>query len=432
MRNALLRFGSMNGLKFNCNMAELEKKPRILLINGYVYLPGEGGYKRTLYLFNMMKAQGYKVTLLTGDFNHYAKKVRDIDKFRLEYPDFNDIEILHMPPYEKNVSVGRWKSGNVWANNVNNWLKDNYNGYDLIYAHMPDIPTILKIKQLCQDKSLKLVIDIRDLWPEVFRVLLKREWLYKLITYPIKKRADKCYAAADELFAVSEEYLQRGLSVNTKSKNPIAVYIGATFDRFYDGIEKYAGIIKKGEDEIWVTYAGTLGSTYDLYTLLDAAAEIKRRGYDKILFKILGQGPESDKLKEYALSKQIKNVEFVGFLEYEKMAAYLSKSDMTINSVKRRASQSIINKVADYFAAGIPCLNGSLCKEMQRLIEDYNAGLNFEPENMNSLVDSILSIVERPELAKEYGQNAKKLASEKFDRSITYHNILNRLDALMS
>lgn len=412
-------------------MAELRKKPRILLINGYIYLPGEGGYKRTLYLFNLMKAKGYQATLLTGDFNHYAKKVRDVEKFRLEYPDFNDIEIVHMPSYEKNVSIRRWYSGNVWAKNVYNWLQLNYSRYDMIYAHMPDIPTILKIKTLCQEKGLKLVIDIRDLWPEVFRVLLKKEWLYKLITYPIKKRADKCYAAADELFAVSEEYLQRGLSVNKKSKNPVAVYIGATFDRFYDGIEKYAGLFDKGEDEIWVTYAGTLGSTYDLYTLLDAAAEIKRRGYDKILFKILGQGPESDKLKVYALSKQIDNIEFVGFLEYEKMAAYLSKSDMTINSVKRRASQSIINKVADYFAAGIPCLNGSLCKEMQRLIENYNAGLNFEPENMDSLVDAVLYIVENPKVAKEYGQNAQKLASEKFDRSITYNKILEHLDALM-
>ena len=412
-------------------MAELRKKPRILLINGYIYLPGEGGYKRTLYLFNLMKAKGYHATLLTGDFNHYAKKVRDVEKFRLEYPDFNDIEIVHMPAYTKNVSFGRWKSGNVWAKNVYNWLNEHYQNYDLVYANMPDIPTILKIKDLCHNKGLKLIIDIRDLWPEVFRVLLKKEWMYKIVTYPIKKRADRCYASSAELMAVSNEYLQRGLSVNNKAKNRTAVYIGATFDRFYSGIEKYASTIEKKEGETWVTYAGTLGSTYDLYTLLDAAAVIQKKGDLHIVFKILGQGPEGEGLKNYASEKNLKNVDFVGFVDYEKMAAYLSKSDMTINSVKRRASQSIINKVADYFAAGIPCLNGSLCLEMRQLIDNYQAGLNFEPEDVDSLVNAILQIDTDKERARMLGVNAKRLAKEKFDRSVTYHQIIELIDSMV-
>lgn len=412
-------------------MADNMKKPRVLLVNGFIYLPGEGGYKRTLYLFNMMRGLGYNVTLLTGDFNHYAKTVRNVEKFRRDYPDFTDIEIIHMPPYEKNVSFARWHSGNVWAKNVNNWLKKNYQHYDLVYAHMPDIPTILRIKGLCQSKGLKLVIDVRDLWPEVFRVLLKKEWMYKIVTYPIKKRADRCYASADELMAVSNEYLQRGLAVNTKAKNRTAVYIGATFDRFYSGIEKYAPSIEKKEGETWVTYAGTLGSTYDLYTLLDAAAVIQQKGDMHIVFKILGQGPEVEGLKNYASEKNLKNVDFVGFVDYEKMAAYLSKSDMTINSVKRRASQSIINKVADYFAAGIPCLNGSLCQEMRQLIDSYQAGLNFEPEDVDSLLSAILTIDTDKEQAKLFGANAKRLAKEKFDRSVTYHQIIELIDSMI-
>lgn len=410
-------------------MTNNNMKPRVLFINGYIYLPGEGGYKRTLYLFNMMKNLGYQVTLLTGDFNHYAKTVRDVEKFRKDYPDFKDIEIVHMPPYDKNVSISRWKSGNVWARNVDNWLKDNYERYDLVYAHMPDIPTILKIKDLCQTKDLKLIIDVRDLWPEVFRVLLKKEWLYKLCTYPIKRRADKCYAAADELMAVSNEYLQRGLSVNTRAKNRNAVYIGATFDRFYSGIEKYGSQIEKNDGETWVTYAGTLGSTYDLYTLLDAANALQKEGHKHVRFKILGQGPEEENLKRYAAERELWNVDFVGFVDYEKMAAYLSKSDMTVNSVKRRASQSIINKVADYFAAGIPCLNGSLCQEMRDLIDDYHVGINFEPENIESLLGAILKIDENKELAKQMGDNAKILAKEKFDRSVTYKQIIHLIDS---
>lgn len=408
-----------------------KKKPRVLFINGAVYLPGEGGYKRTLYLFNMMKNMNYQVTLLTSDFNHYAKKVRDVKKFREDYPDYKDIEILHVIPYEKNISVQRWWSGKGWTRVVTKWVMENYQNYDIVYASMPDPDTIQNVAKICSEHGLKLVVDVRDLWPEVFRILLKKEWLYNILMNHMKKKADKCYAAADELVAVSNEYLQRALQTNSKSTHPTVVYIGAIFDKFYDGIKKYAQQIEKKEDETWVTYAGTLGSTYDLYTLMDAAAVLQKDGHNHIVFKILGQGPERDSLKHYVEGKKLRNVDFVGFVDYDKMAAYLSKSDMTINSVKRRASQSIINKVADYFAAGVPCLNGSMCQEMRDLIDNYKVGLNFEPENVQSLVDAILKINSDKEMAQIYGQNAKKLAKEKFDRSVTYHQIIHLLDVMM-
>ena len=103
---------------------------------------------------------------------------------------------------------------------------------------------------------------------------------------------------------------------------------------------------------------------------------------------------------------------------------------MTINSVKRRASQSIINKVADYFAAGVPCLNGTLCQEMKDLIVNYRAGLNFEPENVDSLVHAILEMEGDKQIAKEYGENAKRLAKEKFDRKETYPQIIRLIDTI--
>ena len=408
-----------------------QKKPRVLFVNGYIYVPGEGGYKRTLYLFNMMKSMGYECTLLTSDFNHYAKKKRNTEEFYKKYPDFKDIVMLSMNAYEKNISIKRWWAGYSWSKRVKLWFEQNWRKYDVVYMHMPDANSILNIKPICDAHKIKMAVDVRDLRPEGLRVVFKKEWLYNMLTFPMKKKADKAYACADQMIAVSNEYLQRGMSVNNKSKDPVAVFIGAIFDKFYSGIEKNASKIDKREEDIWVTYAGTLGSTYDLYTMLDAAKVLQDEGKKEIVFKILGQGPEAESLKQYTAERGLNNVDFVGFVDYEMMAAYLSKSDMTVNSVKRRASQSIINKVADYFAAGIPCLNGSICKEMQDLITDWKAGINYEPEDVNSFVNAIKTIIENPEMAAEFGANAKRLAAEKFDRSISYKEIIRRLDNLV-
>lgn len=405
-----------------------KKKLRVLFYNSAVYLPGEGGYKRTMYLFDMMREMGYDVTLVTSDFNHYSKQKRDIEKFRAEYPEYSRIVILPAVPYKKNISLKRWLSGRLYKRTFIKWFKQNHQNYDLVYTNMPGAETNIAMSKICKRNNIKMIIDVRDLRPEVFRILLKKEWLYNIVTYGMKLKANRAYNVADELLAVSEEYLQRGLMANNHCKNPKAIYIGAILDKFYNGIEKYASEIEKSDGEIWATYAGTLGSTYDLYTLIDVAHSLLIKGYYQIKFKILGQGPESESLKQYAKSLGVNNVDFVGFVDYERMAAYLSKSDMTINSLKARASQSIINKVADYFAAGIPILNGSLCKEMQYLVDYYKTGVNFQPENVESLESAILHVINNSEVSNTYGENAKKLALEKFDRKTSYLEIIKTIE----
>ena len=403
-----------------------QKKRRVLLVNNSVYLPGEGGYKRTMYMFDMMKRMGYPVSLVTGDFNHYKKKERNIEEFQKNYPEYRDIIFLHMPCYKKNISLKRYYSEKYWSRQFKKWFRVNANNYDVVF--FSDIDYNLPVDKICNKHNIKKIVDIRDLRPEAFRVVVKNELLYKILFFPMKCKANKAYSCADEFVAVSKEYLERGLIANNKSKDPAVVYLGSTLEKFFSGVEEYADEIFKTKGEIWVTYAGTLGESYDLITLIDAAKKIEDIYGQRVRFNILGQGPDEEKLKKHLLSVGAQNVEFVGFLPYEKMAAFLSKSDITVNAVKKNASQSIINKVADYFAAGIPMLNSCTCKEQQDMVSENRVGINYEAENAESLVEAISKLIEDPSLCEEYGMNAKKLALQKFDRRTSYLEILKRID----
>ena len=398
---------------------------RVLLVNASIYLPGEGGYKRTLYMFDMMRRAGYDVTLITGDFNHYKKETRDIAAFRKEYPDYGGIEFLHMPPYKKNICLKRIFAEKSWARNLGKWFKKNYSRFDVVF--FSDIDYVYPVMKTCKKHGIGTIVDIRDLRPEAFKVVVRNEFLYNLLFWGMKIKADKGYAFPDELTAVSREYLDRGLRVNKKSKDPCVVYLGSTLERFDDGVAKYAAEFGKKDGEFRITYAGTLGESYDIATLIKAAAEIGKE-YDNVTFKILGQGPDLEKLENLRDEEKDGNVEFVGFLPYEKMAAYLSKSDVTVNAVKKTASQSIINKVADYFAAGIPMLNGCACKEQRDMVEEYNVGLNYEPEDVGDLVAKIKELIANDDERKVMGENARKLALEKFDRKTSYKELLKRID----
>lgn len=406
-----------------------ETEKTVVLINGAMYLPGEGGYKRTMFLFDMMRKQGHSPILLTSDFNHYKKAVRNIDDFRKSNPDYSDIEFVHMRSYQKNQSLKRLLAEGDWTREVTKWVEENAGHIDVIMISMPDINTINNIHNICQKNNISLVIDVRDLRPESLRIVFGNELIYKIVTFKMKRDADRAYACADKLFAVSEEYLERGTVNDTHAKYRKAVYIGAVLEKFALGVDKYKNEIEKPDNELWITYAGTLGASYDLKTAIDAVAQLEEKEYcgKKIRLMVLGQGPERGTLESHVKDIGAKNVTFVGFVDYERMAAYLSKSDLTINAVKRKGSQSIINKVADYFAAGIPMLNGCVCKEQQEMVDRYEVGINYEPENVNELIIAIEELARNPERCAYMGLNAKRLASDKFDRRKTYQEIIDQL-----
>jgi glycosyltransferase involved in cell wall biosynthesis len=293
---------------------------------------------------------------------------------------------------------------------------------------MPEIPTKLEIQSILKEKQIPLIIDVRDLRPEALRIIFKKEALYTVLTYSMRRKADLAYASADELVAVSKEYLDRALSVNTKAKNPKVVYIGLDIDKFDKGVLENKDKIPNSEDVYWLIYAGTLGASYDLDTVLYAMKRLSELGYGDIKLRILGQGPYEQKLRSICNQKSICNVEFLGFVEYSVMAAYLALSDIAINAVKFRGSQSIINKVADYLAAGIPMLNSCVKPEMKKLIDENGVGINYDPEDANGLVAAIISLYEDNEKSKKMGIRARRLAEEKFDRKKTYLTLIDTIE----
>ena len=48
--------------------------------------------------------------------------------------------------------------------------------------------------------------------------------------------------------------------------------------------------VNKNEGEFWVGYAGTIGTSYDIETMVLAGEELARRSRDHIRIKILGGG----------------------------------------------------------------------------------------------------------------------------------------------
>lgn len=379
----------------------------------------ESSNNRFNYLAECLSKE-YEVKLVTSSFSHRDK----VQRVELKTEDQKyGTKLIYEPSYQKNISLKRlFISHRVMADNLRKYLQ-TCDQPDMVYCAIPSINVSEVVSEYAQKYRIPFVIDVQDLWPEAYRLVLKSKKLYDLATGKMKKRIDKVYEAADLIVAVSDSYAERAKSVNTKCHNPITVYLGTESTIFDSDVQKYTPKYSKPNNEFWVGYCGTLGHSYDLTIVMEAMRTLADRGVGNIRFIAIGSGPLEERFKRQAKELGIPCT-FTGKLPYGQMCAQLSQCDIAVNPITKGAAQSIINKHADYAMAGLPVVNTQECKEYQTLLKKYYCGINCEPNSVGQVAEAILLLLKDRKMCEKMQRNARKMGEEKFDRSKTYGEIL--------
>lgn len=394
---------------------------RVLVVAAYSQLPGEVGFSRYYYIAEQLAQRGCDVTFVTSKFRHYDKTHRTT--FLPRVSDTLKVVLLDELGYKKNIGLKRIISHKHLAFNLKQFLNKNKKAFDVVYVGIPVPELGIVAAKYAKNACVPFVIDVMDIWPEAMKMVFNYPILSDILFYSLKQRINKVYSAADIVFGVSQTYVDRAMSVNKKATHAEAVFIGT--DLFYfdqlasqniDGVEKLEG-------EFWITYIGTLGHSYDIKTLI-YAVDLLRKKYElsDIKLMVLGDGPLRKEFESLANQLQI-NVEFTGFLDYSTMIRYLKRSDVAVNSIRKNAAQSIVTKVGDYMAAGLPILNGSMNAEFVSMVDTNGIGINYKPEQPESLACAIYELYSNIDLRKQMGLNSRRLAEDKFDRGKSYQAI---------
>ena len=380
------------------------------------------------YLANLLHDNEFDVTLFTSNFNHIAKKHVSGDIVnKTPYK----VVLIHEPGYKKNVSIGRACSHMLFSKN----LKDKIYTMSkpaLILAAYPTMSAAYVAGKYAEKHKIPFVIDVQDTWPESISAAINTDKLYvRMLMYPFTRFANTIYKKAIYVFGVSETYANRANIKGSKSKGFTSIYIGAEGNKFKD-IKLDADAISKPDNEIWITYIGTLSHSYDIETAIRAFSKLRSLG--NIKFQILGDGPHKDQLVKIAKELDVfdKNVIFRGFMKYETMIEFLKKSDIALNALTGGSKGSITNKFGDYVSAGLPMLNSCQVEEVLNLVVEKELGLNYQPGDVESLEKAIMLILSDKEKLKEYSANAIRFAEEKFDRKNSYKAFLSTIRELIN
>lgn len=118
------------------------------------------------------------------------------------------------------MSLKRYYSHYVLAKSIKEYIRGRRKP-DVIYCAVPPLETARVVAEYCEERDVRFIIDVQDLWPEAFSMVLGTSIISDFLLQPLSKVADNVYRRADEIIAVSETYVKRAVCVNTKCKEPL-------------------------------------------------------------------------------------------------------------------------------------------------------------------------------------------------------------------
>lgn len=448
-------------------------RPRIAVVTMGVKLGDETrGYTRFRFLSELLVREGFDVDLYTSSFQHWEKTQRDLT--RACYRDLPyRVRFIEEPGYKRNLDLARIRSHHIAAKNLRRMFEEEFaaaastnaanaepaaasaphpapaasaphptpaasapRAYSLIYAEIPPNDVARVCAEVAHAHGIPFVADINDLWPEAMRMAIDIPVLSDIAFYPFARDAKKTYRLLSAAVGTSDEYAARPLRDRTEPCPTRTVYVGNDLATFDAGVAAHEREIDKPLGELWVIYTGTLGASYDIATLIDAAAVIRdmpalAAPFRSVRVKILGDGPDRARLEQRAAEKRAP-VDFLGYTPYDLMAAYLAKADITVNSLVASAPQSIVTKIGDYLAAGKPLINTGSSPEFRAKVENDGFGINIPAEDAAELAAAICELAGKPELRERMGRRARTIAEQQFDQPKAYLAIVDLIRSLIA
>ncbi len=282
---------------------------------------------------------------------------------------------------------------------------------DLIIATSPQFFTALAGRTLAFWKRKPWIMEVRDLWPESIKTVgAMNDNIF--IRY-FEKEELWCYKSASKIVTVTDAFKENLVRKGISPEKIHVVKNGANLD-LYQPVEKDEQLLKelgiKGKTILG--YIGTHGMAHKLDFLADCARQLENTNYH---FLFLGNGAEKQKLVDKVKHEQIKNITLLDSVPKNKVVNYLSIIDIAlINLRKSDLFKTVIpSKIFENAAMQIPILLG-VDGEARSIVEQYEAGLFYEPENINDFLDK-LEIIGTPEQYKKCQEGGLKLAKV-FDR----------------
>jgi glycosyltransferase involved in cell wall biosynthesis len=282
--------------------------------------------------------------------------------------------------------------------------------------------------------QIPFVFEVRDLWPESLAAVgIGNE--ESLLHRALGTVAGFLYERADRIVVVTPAFREHLIAYWRVPGEKIAVVEnGVEADLFAplpqaanDQLRQELG----AEGKFLVCYAGTMGMAHGLETLLEAASQLVQQNLD-VLFLLVGEGAEKERIKSLAHARGLANVRFLNQQPREKMPALISASDACLVLLRKaEVFKTVIpTKMLEFMSSARPVIL-AVEGQARQIVEEAGAGLAIEPENAAALAQAINQLAAHRERASELGRKGREYVVRHLSRGQTAEKYIQILRPLV-
>lgn len=306
---------------------------------------------------------------------------------------------------------------------------------DVIIASSPQLLVGLSGWWIAFARQIPFVFEVRDLWPESL-VAVGAGKENSLLLHTLGAIAKFLYERSERIVVVTpafQDHLIRHWQVPAEKIS--VVENGVEADLFAPASSAANHSLRcdlAAEGKFLVAYIGTMGNAHGLETLLDAAAHLRQKN-PNVLFLLVGEGAEKEKIKSQAQSRGLANVRFLDQQPREKIPALISASDACLVLLKKTdVFKTVIpTKMLEFMSCARPVILG-VDGQARQIVEDAAAGIVIEPENSLALAAAIQRLAADRELATSLGQKGREYIVQHYSRGSTAEKYIAVLTSLLA
>ena len=359
--------------------------------------------------------KGYEVTVLTSYPNFPQGKVYDGFKQKIVESENKDgIKVVRVVTiiFPNSGFIKRiidQLSYAIMAFLVGLWIRT-----DIIVATSPQFFTAVAGRWLSLFKFKPWIMEVRDLWPESIAAVgaMNEGKVYKFLEW-VELRL---YKSAKKIIVVTDTF-KRKISARGIEASKIDVHKNGVILDLFEPRPKDKELMEANpqfEGKKVFAYIGTHGMAHGLSFILNSLPKLQE-SLPQAHFLFIGEGAEKENLLKQAKELKLENVTFMPFVPKHEVVRYLSLMDVALVNLKKSDTFKTVipSKIFEAAALQKPILLG-LEGETKGIIESFNAGTCFEPENEEEFIAQCHAILNEQSY-KDYQKGCQELA-EAFDR----------------
>jgi glycosyltransferase involved in cell wall biosynthesis len=305
---------------------------------------------------------------------------------------------------------------------------------DVIIATSPQLLVALAGWWLALTRKIPFVFEVRDLWPESLAAVgIGNE--DSLLHRALGALAGFLYQRADCIVVVSPAFREHLINRWRVPAEKIAVVENGVETDLFAPLPQTANDQLRAElgaqGKFLVCYAGTMGMAHGLETLLDAASQLQHENPD-VLFLLVGEGAEKERIKTLAQARDLGNIRFLDQQPRERIPAFISASDACLVLLKKtEVFKTVIpTKMLEFISCARPVIV-AVEGQARQIVEEAGAGIAIEPENPAALATAINQLAANRELASELGQKGRRYIQRSLSRGQTAEKYVRVLRGLL-